>query len=140
MKITVDTNVLISATFWNGLSSKILKKAELEEFELVLSDDILNEYLNVLNYSEIKDKIDKNNLEVKLTIEQLLNFSEIVTPKVKLNEVKEDPSDNIILECALEGKVDYIVSQDNHLLKLKEFRGIKILKPDEFLSVFADYG
>ena len=63
MKITVDTNVLISATFWYGDSEKIITKAENKEIELVLSRDIIKEYNEVLQYKEIKDKIkDKNKI------------------------------------------------------------------------------
>ncbi len=56
-----------------------------------------------------------------------------VSPTVKLDVIKADPKDNIILECAVAGNADYIVSGDKHLLDLKEFSGIKILKPAEFL-------
>ena len=56
----------------------------------------------------------------------------IVEPTEKILIVKDDPKDNIFIETAVGGNVDYIVSQDNHLLKLKEFRGIKIVTPEEF--------
>jgi len=49
----------------------------------------------------------------------------------KLNIIKEHPADNIFLDTALVGNADYIVTYDNHLLNLKEFRGIKIIKPEE---------
>jgi len=55
MKITADTNTLISATFWSGSSDKIISKAEIKAIELVLSDDILKEYSEVLNYEEIQN-------------------------------------------------------------------------------------
>ena len=55
--------------------------------------------------------------------------------KNKLKIVKEDPDDNKILECAVEGKADFIVSQDSHLLKLREFHGIRIMSPEEFLEM-----
>jgi len=48
--------------------------------------------------------------------------------------VEDDPDDDAILECAVEGNVDFIISQDKHLLKLKEFRRIPILKPEDFLT------
>ncbi len=136
MKITVDTNILISGTFWKGASHEIINKAENKEIKLVLSKDILKEYCEVLNYEEIQNKIKDKNLEMKRSVEKIVSISIIVFPKEKLNIVKEDPDDNKILECALEGNVNYIITQDNHLLKLKEFRGIKILTPKEFLKIF----
>ena len=61
MRITVDTNVLISATFWYGNSNKIIEKVENKELILLLSLDIINEFSQVLNYKEIQEKIkDKN--------------------------------------------------------------------------------
>jgi hypothetical protein len=61
--------------------------------------------------------------------------AEIVRPRKSLNVVQEDPSDNKFLECAIEGKADYLVSGDNHLLKLKEFEKVKIISVTDFLSI-----
>ena len=135
MRITVDTNVLISATFWYGNSNKIIEKSENKELILLLSLDIINEFSQVLNYKEIQEKIKDKNLEMKYTIAKITNLSEIVEPKERFDVIKEDPKDNKILECAYEGKVDYIISQDKHLLKLKEFKNIKIITPEEFLEL-----
>ncbi|MBU0963355.1 MAG: putative toxin-antitoxin system toxin component, PIN family [Nanoarchaeota archaeon] len=135
MKITVDTNVLISSTFWNGNSNKIIKLAENNKIELILSEEIIEEFIKVLNYKEIQEKIKDKNLEMKRSVEKIVSISKIVIPKLKIN-ISEDSDDNKILECAVEGKADYIISQDNHLLKLKEYNKIKILTPKEFLEIF----
>ena len=135
MKITTDTNVLISSTFWSGDSDRILEKVENKEIELVLSKEIIEEFSKVLEYKEIKDKIKDKNLEMKRTVEKIISLSTIIVPSLKFNEIKEDPSDNIILDCAVEGNVDFILSQDKHLLNLKEFRGIKIINPADFLNL-----
>lgn len=138
MKIAVDTNILISASFWHGNSDRILNKVENKEIELVLSKDIIEEFSRVLEYEEIQDKIKNKNLELKRTIEKIVSISTIVEPRQNFEIIKEDQSDNRILECAFEGKVDFIISQDNHLLNLNEFMGIKILTPEEFLKVLKD--
>ncbi|MEK6859559.1 MAG: putative toxin-antitoxin system toxin component, PIN family [Nanoarchaeota archaeon] len=135
MKITTDTNVLISSTFWSGDSDRILEKVENKEIELVLSKEIIEEFSKVLEYKEIKDKIKDKNLEMKRTVEKIISLSTIIVPSLKFNEINEDPSDNIILDCAVEGNVDFILSQDKHLLNLKEFRGIKIINPADFLNL-----
>ncbi len=135
MKITVDTNVLISATFWYGDSEKIIAKAENKEIELILSKDIIQEYTEVLQYPEIQDKIKDKHLNFRRPVENIIAIATIVQPSKKLNIVKDDPDDNIILECAKEGEVDYIISRDNHLLRLKEFEGIPIIKPEEFIKI-----
>lgn len=131
MKITVDTNILISATFWDGVSAKIIDKVENKEIDLVLSGEIINEYSGVLNYKEIQDKIKNKNLIMKKSIGKIISISKIVTPKEKFDAVKEDKDDNKIIECAVEGNADFILTYDTHLLKLKEFKGIKIIKPED---------
>ncbi len=58
----------------------------------------------------------------------------IVIPKESINIIKEDPDDNKFIEAAIAGKADLIVSQDRHLLKLKNYGKIKIITPEEFLK------
>ena len=134
MKITLDTNVLISATFWKGNSDKIIEKVEKKDIELILSKDIIEEFARVLKYKEIQEKVKNKNLEMKRTVEKIISISKIIEPAEKLEVVEEDPDDNKFLECAKSGKVDFIVSGDNHLLKLKEFEGMKIITPKEFIK------
>ena len=134
MKITADTNVLVSATFWYGASEKIISKVEAKEICLVLSEEIIKEYSDVLDYKEIKDKIQDKRLVMIHTINKIISISNIIDPKIKLSIIKEDPDDNKILECALSANVDYIVSNDKHLLKLKEYKNIPIITPDNFLK------
>jgi len=137
MKITTDTNVLISSTFWEGASDKIMQKVENREVELVLSKELISEFTKVLDYDEIKDKIKDKNLEVRRSVEKIVSISTIVEPKQRFEIVKNDPDDNIVINCAVEGNVDYTVTQDDHLLKIKDFKGIKIVKPEEFLDILS---
>lgn len=135
MRITVDTNVLVSATFWNGNSHKIIEGIEQKQFVLVLSKNILQEYSEVLEYDEIREKIRDKNLDMKYTLHKIISLATIVEPTAILHIIQDDPDDNKVLECALEGSVDYIVTQDNHLLKLKNFQGIIIMTPEDFLKL-----
>lgn len=135
MKITVDTNVLISATFWYGDSFRILERVENKEIELVLSNEILREYEEVLAYDEIQEKIQGKNLTMKQTVQKIQTMATLVHPSEKIDVITDDTDDNAVLECALEGKVKYIIANDKHLLKLKEFREIKILTPAQFRAL-----
>ena len=81
------------------------------------------------------EKAESKDLIINATVKRIFSSAIIVFPQEKLNVVKEDSDDNRILECAVEGKVNYIISQDNHLLKLREFQEIKILTPEEFLKI-----
>ncbi len=133
-RITVDTNVLISATFWYGASYRIIKQIEEGKIVLILSPQIINEFAEVLEYEEIQEKIIHKNLEMRMTVAKIKELAIIAYPSEKIEVVKEDPDDNEIIECAIEGKVNYIISQDKHLLNLKSYRGIPIITPEEFLS------
>lgn len=135
MKVVIDTNVFVSATFWSGDSENIIIKAENKEFELVLSKEILEEFIRVLEYEEIKDKIKDKNLEMKYTIQKIISFSKIVEPSKKLYVIKDDPDDDKFIEAAVERGCDFIVSQDKHLLDVGEYEGIRIVRPKEFLEI-----
>ena len=137
MRITVDTNVLISATFWYGYPNKLIELVENKKIELFLSQEILNEYTEVLEYDEIKSKIKDKSLNAKYTLGKIISISKIVNPKEKFEVIKEDADDNEVINTAVEGKVEYIISTDNHLLKLKEFKNIKIVTPKEFFKLNA---
>ncbi len=135
MRIVLDTNVWLSGIFWDGESSKILEKAEKKDVQIIISEEILSEIIKVLNR---ESKFQKYILNLRLSIEDLLrtilSISTLTETKTKLDIVKADPKDNIILEAAVEGKVEYIISYDNHLLNMIEFRNIKIISPGEFLK------
>ena len=133
MIVVLDTNVLISATFWNGDSNRILEKIEQKEVTLIISREILEELICVLNYKEIQEKVKNKNLEMKRAVEKIASLATIVEPSQKFTVIKDDPDDNKFLDCAIAGKADYIISQDKHILKLNEFQGINIVTPSEFL-------
>jgi len=138
MRIVVDTNIFISGTFWYGLSNQILKLVEEGKIKLIISEEIYEEYERVLKYEEIQEKIKIKNLEMKYTLEKIINISESVRPIEKINVITEDKDDNKFLEAAVAANANFIVSNDKHLLKLEIFRGIKILTPEEFLKEFKD--
>lgn len=138
MKITADTNVLISATFWTGNSYRILDMVDKKEIELILSAEIIEEYNDVVNRDEITDKVSDKNLITSSIVDKAINEALIIQPKEKLEIVKKDLDDNKIIECAVEGNADYIITQDEHLLELKEFNGIKIVTPKDFLEIFEN--
>ena len=136
IRITVDTNVLVSATFWYGASYRIIELVEQGKVELVLSEAIIQEFSAVLEYEEIKTKVVNKGLLMLRTVEKLVSMSKIVVPAIKIAVVKEDPDDDKILECAVAGDVNYLISKDNHLLRIVKYGKIKIVSPEEFLKLF----
>ena len=132
MRVTVDTNFLISATQWDySVAHKLLKKFILSDVVIFTTQDILDETSEVL---ERDFKYSKS--EAKNIIEKILLFADLIEPKQKVDIIKDDPDDNKVVECAIESSSDYIISYDKHLLKLEEYKRIKIVKPEKILKEF----
>ncbi|MBS3133005.1 putative toxin-antitoxin system toxin component, PIN family [Candidatus Woesearchaeota archaeon] len=131
MKVTVDTNFLISATQWDySVAHKLLKKLILSDAEIVTTQDILDETAEVLERD-----FEYNKNEVKNIIGKILLFAKQIKPKQKIDVIKDDPDDNKIIACAIESSSEYVITYDKHLLKLKEYKGIKIITPEEFNKI-----
>ena len=129
IRICLDTNVIITATVFSGKPQQILELAEEGKIRLVISAAILSEIRKVLSV-----KFSRDDTEIKRLVKSLADIGEVVYPKKKITEIKYSP-DNRILECAVEGKTNYIVTGDKkHLLPLKKFRGIKIVTAKDFLQ------
>jgi len=135
MRIVVDTNVLVSATYWKGDSYKVIRIANERQMTIMMSREITEEYYKVIKSDEVTEKVEKKNLMAEKIITKVINESVVVEPKDKLFIIKEDPDDDKFLECAVEGDAEYLVSRDKHLLKLKKYKGIDIIKPEEFLRI-----
>ncbi len=131
MRVVLDTNIFISGIFWRGDSEKILYALAYKKFELISSEEIIEEVINTL----MNFRIPLSVKDILLWLSILLWKTTMIEPKERMDVVKEDPDDNKFIEVAIAGKANYIISQDNHLLKLKEFRNIKILTPKEFLNL-----
>lgn len=129
-KVVVDTNIFVSAhLISNGNPARVIDCWIEGEYVLLVSKSIVEEIIRVLHEKGITtQKIEKLLfLLSKKTI--------MIASKEEIFVVKDDPSDNKFLECAVLGKANYIVSGDKHLLGLGEYEGIKILTPKEFLDV-----
>ncbi len=132
MVVTFDTNALLSATLWDGsVAQKLLYDLIRQNVKIHSSLDILNEYQKVL-----KRDFDFSDEDVAEIMEKVLAFVTLVKPSMKVDVVKEDADDNIIVECALESNSKYIITYDPHLLRLKKYKGIQIIKPEIARAIF----
>ena len=130
-RIVLDTNVIVSAFGWEGNARNILDKATRGIFDIILSSQQYQEIKRVLDYPKFKFSEGQKSRFLSVLAEICI----IIETEEKLGIIKEDPSDNLVMESAVEGKADFIVSGDQHLLKLKEYKGIKILTPKQFLEL-----
>lgn len=129
MKVVFDTNVLVSAlAFPGGRGEEALRRILEEQDELVISPPIIDELLGVLARKFARDGEELARVAVFLS-----NVAVTVRPRAKLKVVADDP-DNRILECAVTGHADAIVTGDRALLALGTFRGIRLLSLADYLT------
>ena len=129
MKVVLDTNVFISSVFFGGQPGKILAAWRDGKIMLVLSTEILEEYVEVLRRLEILYP----PVEAGPVIELILAGSEIITAPPLEKPVSSDPDDDKFIACALASKARVIISGDKHLLSVDGFKGLEIVKPSEYL-------
>lgn len=130
MRIVLDTNIFVSALVFPGGRADAALGRILEGYDhLILSKAIINELLEVLSRKFERDKEALSRIAVFL-----VDIAELVHPRRKL-AVLEDEPDNRILECAVSGKAQRIVTGDRAMLKLKKYDGIKIISLKEYLDL-----
>lgn len=137
LRVVLDTNVLISGTLWSGIPSDILEKCRLRCIDLIISTEILSELEETLRYEK---KFKQTEESIKKNINEIAGISMIVEPKERLFVIEKDVDDNVVLECALAGDSDYIITGDKHLLELKEYGKIKVVTPREFIEILYELG
>ena len=132
-KVVIDTNVFVSGLTFKGKPRRVLDLIWKGEIEVCVSSFILKELKETLekDFAWERERIEE-------TIERIKRETLQVQPKTKISVIKEKESDNRILECGVEGKAQYIISGDKrHLLPLKEYQGIKIISPAQFLRIIS---
>jgi putative PIN family toxin of toxin-antitoxin system len=129
VKVVLDTNILISAFVFPGGPPEDVFRAALEgRIELVTSPPLLAEFGRMLS-----SKVGWEPVIAEQAVVQIARVGTVVRPKEKIVEIVDDPDDDRILEAALAGGADLIVSGDRHLLGLRTWRGIEIEKAARFL-------
>ncbi len=130
MRIVLDTNVLLSATLWEKSSAGKIVIILLEEgCEYFGSEGILNEYSKVL-----KRDFEFSEEEITENINDVKTFVTLVEPESVERVVKDDPDDDKIIACAVTANAGYLLTYDKHLLRLKHYRMIQIMTPEEFIT------
>lgn len=129
---TLDSNIYISALEFGGIGARLLGMARMGIFRLDVSHAIVDETIGVLH-----EKFHWDGYRLQSGRQKILTIANVVEPRCAVDTIKDDPDDNRILECALEAGSEYIVTEDKDLLRLKEFRGIRIIRAAEFLATIG---
>lgn len=128
-KVCLDSNIFISALLFDGKPEEILFMAAKGEIKVIISPSIIEEIRK-----NLIEKFNRPDEWVKKMLKAITSISQMVNPEITIRKLRYLP-DNKILSAALAGKADYIVTGDRkHLLPLKEFKGIPIITPAQFLA------
>ncbi len=130
MRVVFDTNIFISAfVIPESLAEKAILKIIEAEDSLLISRDIIKEVLSVLSSKFGRDREALSHVAVTLS-----ELAELVKPGGWVKILRDEP-DNRILECAIYGKADLLVTGDKEMLQLKEHKGVKIISLKEYLEL-----
>lgn len=132
LKVVVDTNVFIFS-FFGGIPKEIINCWKKGKITLCFSQEIIEEYIEVLTRLGLQDKNEIQNL-TKLFAE---GYNSIFTAKTPdLEVVEDDPDDNKFIECAVALDSKIIISGDKHLKNIKKYIDIDIMSPKEFIKIW----
>ena len=129
MRVVADTNIYISAFLFGGLPRVFLDRGLAGAFSLVTSGALLDEL-----DEKLSGKFAVPESKALAFLSRLKRKAVVVNPSFVLDVVSDDPDDNRVLECAIAGKANCIVSGDRHLLRLGSYDGITIITVRQFLE------
>jgi putative PIN family toxin of toxin-antitoxin system len=128
VRVTLDTNIYVSALHFGGKPMQLLEMGLEGELDIAISQPILDETLRVLREKFGWSADDLRDAEAAISAATYR-----VAPTETLDVVEADATDNRIVECAVASSSETIVSGDRHLLALGQFRGISVLRVGDFL-------
>lgn len=133
-RVVFDTNVYLSAfRNPNGVPARIFRAGVERQYQLIISPSIIQEYA-----STSRKKFGTAEKKIQEDIRFITHVvADIIQPDTIPDAVPNDSKDNHILACALAGRVGFVISGDQHLLTLKEYEGIVIERPVDFLRTLG---
>ena len=133
LKVVFDTNVYFSAFIsTRGVPFELWRRAMRREFTLLISPAIVRELAEVL-----RTDLKWPERDIVAQLKLIVKIADVVEPTITVSAVAGDPDDDRILECALAGNADLIVTYDRHLTNLKGFQGVGIVRPVDFLRTLG---
>lgn len=131
MKIVIDTNLFVSFLLGRNLQ-KLVELLQPEKVVLLVSEQLFDELIKVVDSPKFKAVFSEGDMANLITILKMKGLW--LEPRIKLHDCR-DTNDDFILELAVTGEADYVVTGDKDLLALNPYRGIKIIKPKDFEAI-----
>jgi len=137
MRVVLDTNIFVSGLFFGGMPRKILDLIGKKLITPCFTIKTFTELERLLSHNKFAKQRNLLSFSIIDFLSKLKSYSLIFPQPSQIPIViKEDLADNYFLACAILSQASLIVSGNAHLQKLKEFRGIPIVSPKEFLKIF----
>ncbi len=138
LRVVLDTNVIVSALIVKvGKPAQIVAYARDGKFILMLSQDILREARGIFHRKHIQKRFHPSEEGIEEFLTALRDSGTLIPVQHIENVIPNDPPDNLVLACAVEGNADYLVSGNKHFLKLKQHRNIQMVTPAQFLEILG---
>ncbi len=134
-RAVIDTNIFIRALIKPlGTVAPIVIRIKQGKFYLIYTTWLLSELREKLNERRIKGKYNLSDQEIENLFKLINQYGEEVMP-TRLIDICRDADDNHVIEAAIAGEADFVVTGDNDLLSLKQFENIRFIQPKEFLEI-----
>jgi putative PIN family toxin of toxin-antitoxin system len=132
LSVTADSNIWVSAFNYPGKPRRLIEMADASEVRIDISDHIIEEVLRTLRlkFEWAPERLQEAEAQMDATARK-------VTPTQAVDIVKDDPTDNRILECALEAGSGYVVTGDKDMLRVGKFGSIPIIRVADFLEILS---
>ena len=127
MRLVLDTNVVLSAMLWNGTPFRLLQLAVEGEAQVFTSPVLAAELREIMARPHLAAKLAEKGTTADAIMAMYLEFARALSPLSVPRVVPDDPDDDHVVACAVAARADLIVSGDKHLLKLREYHGIRIV-------------
>lgn len=133
LKAVFDTNVYIAALLRPGLAEELVRRGLRGDFVIIICPEIIEELVK-----KLKNKFRFPTEKIAGYVNLIRDRTKTVKIENKLFVIKKDLDDNKILECAIAGRSDLIISLDKDLLRLKKYQGIAIMHPKTFYWIIPE--
>lgn len=127
-RVVIDTNVWLSALYFAGKPARIVNLVEEQKITSITSNFILGEIKE-----KLISKFDTPQAYASGTVSYIESISEKVSVEAVTFDIR-DPDDNPIIETAIKGKCQFIITGDKDLLTLSNYQNIDIVTPSKFLE------
>ena len=133
VKAVYDTNIIVSALIGRGFPFIALLLVLTGNIQLVVTESLFQEYEEVLR----RPKFRNLRQDISAVLSTIRRYATLVIPDDTITKITIDDPDNRVLECAVAGKVDYIVTGNTKHFSFEEFMDIKVVSPKEFIHLIA---